>query len=265
MNPASRMPQEEVETALQVCQYCRQLCEADMFSAEPIWSCAWCQAVAHVRCHQQFHPPPPKPDRKAGGRMVKLAKAAVPGGGEPAAAGAAAAGGQHDTLSGGGLASTADSEAAGGLATIADSEAAGGTPVDKPAAQLNGVARRGSAASPASGGSEPAGGSGGDDGGGSGAAAVSASATAAAGGGGSGGGDEAAERAASTAAAVSDSKIADAMGGLPPLVSGGSLQAKQLPPIRCVSNAEEVASEAGYERKLHVIYPWHCFYLLWSR
>ena len=36
-------PQEEQDGMVQVCHYCRQLCDPDMFSAEPIWSCAWCQ------------------------------------------------------------------------------------------------------------------------------------------------------------------------------------------------------------------------------
>lgn len=40
--------QEDGEAAVQVCHYCRQLCEPDMFSSEPIWSCAWCQVMLAV-------------------------------------------------------------------------------------------------------------------------------------------------------------------------------------------------------------------------
>ena len=40
-----------------MCLYCREPCESDLFSAEPMWSCAWCQAVCHVRCHETAHQP----------------------------------------------------------------------------------------------------------------------------------------------------------------------------------------------------------------
>jgi hypothetical protein len=53
---AAHHVQEEVEEAVQVCHYCRRLCEPDMFSSEPIWSCAWCQVIMLLRhlCMQHF-------------------------------------------------------------------------------------------------------------------------------------------------------------------------------------------------------------------
>jgi len=45
-----------VEPAAQVCHYCREACETDLLSGEPVFQCVWCQAVAHVRCHQDTHP-----------------------------------------------------------------------------------------------------------------------------------------------------------------------------------------------------------------
>ncbi len=38
------------------CHYCREACETDLLSGEPVFQCVWCQAVAHVRCHQDTHP-----------------------------------------------------------------------------------------------------------------------------------------------------------------------------------------------------------------
>ena len=38
------------------CLYCRKPCETDLFAVEPMWSCVWCSAVAHVRCYDQCHP-----------------------------------------------------------------------------------------------------------------------------------------------------------------------------------------------------------------
>ena len=51
--------QEEVaEGSVQVCVYCQNPCEADLFAQEPVWSCAWCRATAHVRCFHAFHTDP---------------------------------------------------------------------------------------------------------------------------------------------------------------------------------------------------------------
>lgn len=250
-------PQEEVETALQVCHYCRQLCDADMFSAEPIWSCAWCQAVAHVRCHQQFHPPAPKPDKKAGGRRASKAeksekrmeseqRAAADAENTAAALVGPPAGGDAASAAAGG-----DGGGLGGLATITDSEA-GADAVNSVAdatARLDSAARTGSAAgSPSLGGGDSGGGgaTGSKAASASGAADSVSKAAAAGGGARDGGGGILGDQNGDTEAAVSDSRMADAMGGLPPLVSGASLEGKQLPHIRCVSNAaEETASEAG--------------------
>lgn len=47
---------DDIESPLQTCHYCHFLCEADAFSREPIWECAWCSTVAHVRCYLRVHP-----------------------------------------------------------------------------------------------------------------------------------------------------------------------------------------------------------------
>ena len=46
----------DLEPATQVCHYCREACETDLLSGEPVFQCVWCQAVAHVRCYQDTHP-----------------------------------------------------------------------------------------------------------------------------------------------------------------------------------------------------------------
>ena len=48
--------EDDLEPATQVCHYCREACETDLLSGEPVFQCVWCQAVAHVRCHQDTHP-----------------------------------------------------------------------------------------------------------------------------------------------------------------------------------------------------------------
>ena len=49
------MQEEVAEGSVQVCLYCQNPCEADLFAQEPVWSCAWCRATAHVRCFLDFH------------------------------------------------------------------------------------------------------------------------------------------------------------------------------------------------------------------
>lgn len=49
------MQEEAGESPVQVCVYCQDHCEADLFAQEPVWSCAWCRATAHVRCYRDFH------------------------------------------------------------------------------------------------------------------------------------------------------------------------------------------------------------------
>ncbi len=57
--------EDDLEPATQVCHYCREACETDLLSGEPVFQCVWCQAVAHVRCHQDTHPSEDtKPDSK---------------------------------------------------------------------------------------------------------------------------------------------------------------------------------------------------------
>ena len=46
------------------CLYCRKPCETDLFAVEPMWSCVWCSAVAHVRCYDQCHPQAGTPDKQ---------------------------------------------------------------------------------------------------------------------------------------------------------------------------------------------------------
>lgn len=43
------------DVAVQVCVYCRQPCDADVFGPQAVWTCAWCRANAHVSCYQSFH------------------------------------------------------------------------------------------------------------------------------------------------------------------------------------------------------------------
>lgn len=40
---------------MHVCLYCQNHCEANLFAQEPVWSCSWCRAAAHVRCYHDFH------------------------------------------------------------------------------------------------------------------------------------------------------------------------------------------------------------------
>ena len=47
------------------CLYCSGPCEADIFAQEPVWSCAWCQVVAHVRCFRDFHALYSKPNKES--------------------------------------------------------------------------------------------------------------------------------------------------------------------------------------------------------
>lgn len=65
---ATSATEDESEGPVQVCHYCRQLCEADMFISEPIWECAWCATVAHVRCYHEVRgsPSTPPPQSQAG-------------------------------------------------------------------------------------------------------------------------------------------------------------------------------------------------------
>lgn len=50
------------EAVVQHCLYCRQPCETEMFSAEPMWCCSSCTAVCHMRCYQELHPDIPAAD-----------------------------------------------------------------------------------------------------------------------------------------------------------------------------------------------------------
>jgi hypothetical protein len=50
-----RMQDAAEEAAVQVCVYCRRPCDADVFSLQAVWTCAWCQANAHVSCYQAYH------------------------------------------------------------------------------------------------------------------------------------------------------------------------------------------------------------------
>ena len=49
------LQEDAAESTVQVCVYCQDHCEADLFAQEPIWSCAWCRATTHVRCYRDFH------------------------------------------------------------------------------------------------------------------------------------------------------------------------------------------------------------------
>lgn len=53
------------------CLYCSGPCEADIFAQEPIWSCAWCQVVAHVRCFRDFHALYSKPNKESGNTTLQ--------------------------------------------------------------------------------------------------------------------------------------------------------------------------------------------------
>lgn len=50
------------EAVVQHCLYCRQPCETEMFSAEPMWCCSSCTVVCHMRCYQELHPDIPAAD-----------------------------------------------------------------------------------------------------------------------------------------------------------------------------------------------------------
>lgn len=173
------------------------------------------QAVAHVRCFQQFHPPPPKPDWKAE-RMKAEQKhkgQAADDTGEGAEApskGSAEADEDNDPA-----ATNADAAAAAAAGSPDGADAAGGSwaalqqQQQQPSAGLaNGKPdNSGSLVDRPEHDSGRAG-------------------------------------ANSIAAAVSDSKLAGSMGGLPPLENGTSLQMRTLPPIRTIFIAEEPSSEA---------------------
>lgn len=58
----STLLQEEHAAVVQHCLYCRQPCETDMFSVEPMWCCSSCTAVCHMRCYQELHPDIPSAD-----------------------------------------------------------------------------------------------------------------------------------------------------------------------------------------------------------
>ncbi|CAL8462241.1 g1772 [Coccomyxa elongata] len=46
------------DRAVQVCVYCHQPCDADVFGTQAVWTCAWCRANAHVSCYQTYHQEP---------------------------------------------------------------------------------------------------------------------------------------------------------------------------------------------------------------
>lgn len=52
---ASGLQEEALEGSMQVCLYCQDHCESDLFAQEPVWTCAWCRATTHVRCYRDFH------------------------------------------------------------------------------------------------------------------------------------------------------------------------------------------------------------------
>ena len=58
----STLLQEEHAAVVLHCLYCRQPCETDMFSVEPMWCCSSCTAVCHMRCYQELHPDIPSAD-----------------------------------------------------------------------------------------------------------------------------------------------------------------------------------------------------------
>lgn len=56
LRAVAALPQDDTDdVAVQLCVYCHQPCDADVFGPQAVWTCAWCRANAHVSCYQTYH------------------------------------------------------------------------------------------------------------------------------------------------------------------------------------------------------------------